>query len=893
MDREGPLTLQIYLAAFEASSGDAACIVDERGRYVAANDSAITLTGYDRAALHGLTHNDLIESERHIRRRDGSLIPVEIEVRPLPDNHRLEIFRDHAAHAEFERLQESEAKYRSLVESARDPMFISDANGRYLYANAAAAAVLGTTSDRVIGKMAADLFPPQCAAAFVDGARQVIETGEDRIVEDSAEIGGRIMWFYAIVQPVRNRDGQVVAVQAVVRDITERKRIEDALRQSEERLRQAVRVANIGIFDHDHLTDEMYWSPELRAIHGMAADESVAYERRADGLPQNADTAHPDDRARVNAALLRAHDPASDGLFDVEYRVRHRDGGYRWLTVRSQTRFEGEGSARRPVRSIGAVRDITGLKEADRALIESEDRLQQVIDVSQIGVFEHRHVERTMYLSPSMREFVGLGSQEDVTGARYEPIGDQPPKFLQTVHPDDRERVAAEIARVHREGGAYEDEHRLVGPDGRVRWISVRARTTVEGEGDARRPVRTIGAMRDITERKRAEEERERLQLQLVQAQKMESIGRLAGGIAHDFNNMLNVISGYADLALEQLAPGDPFYKPLDGIRKAGRRSADLTSRLLAFARRQSVAPRVVDLNECVEKSLDMVRRLIGEHVRLMWQPDAGLCAVRVDPDQIDQVVMNLAANARDAIRSIGHLRIRTARLVLDAAACAQHPGAAPGDYIMLEIADDGRGMDPETKRHIFEPFYTTKSEGSGTGLGLATVYGIVTQHGGYISVSSEVNVGTTITILLPRSTSEVLSVVSYSAADRMKRGTETVLLVEDEPMVLELGTHMLEGLGYTVLPAASPVEAMRIADARGREIDLLLTDVVMPDMDGPELARELLTAHPHLRCLFVSGYFADSTAMRAALDEGIDILQKPFSPIDLADRVRRTLDAA
>jgi PAS domain S-box-containing protein len=893
VDREGPLSFQIYLAAFEAAGGDAACIVDERGRFVAANDRALGLTGYDRAALHALTHDDLVESDRCIRRRDGSLIPVDIEIRVLPDHHRLEIFHDHASRLELERLQESEAKYRSLVESVRDPIFISDANGRYLYANAAAAAVLGTTPDRVIGRSAADFFPPPCAAMFVDGARHVIETGEDRIVEDCAEIDGRTVWFNTIVQPVRNRDGQVVAVQAVVRDITERRRIEEARRRSEERLRQAVRVANIGIFDHEHLTDDVYWSPELRAIHGLSADEPVAYERRADGLPQNADTAHPDDRARVNAALLRAHDPASDGLFDVEYRVKHRDGSYRWLTVRSQTLFEGEGSARRPVRSIGAVRDITALKEAEQALIESEERLQQVIDVSQIGVFEHRHTARSMYLSPSMREFVGVGSQENVTWARYEAIGDKPPRFLQTVHPDDRERVAADIARVHRDGGAYEDEHRLVGPDGRVRWISVRARTTMEGEGDARRPVRTIGAMLDISERKRAEEERERLQLQLVQAQKMESIGRLAGGIAHDFNNMLNVISGYAELVLEQMPPGDPFYKPLDGIRKAGRRSADLTARLLAFARRQTVAPRIVDLNECLEKSLDMVRRLIGEHVRLAWQPDARVCAVRVDPDQIDQVIMNLAANARDAIGAVGNLTIRTANVVLDATACAPLPGSTPGDYVLLEIADDGRGMDPETKSHVFEPFYTTKSEGSGTGLGLATVYGIVKQHDGHISVSSEMNRGTTITILLPRSAGQVSPIVSLSPVVRMKRGSETVLLVEDEPMVLELGTHMLESLGYTVLPVASPVEAMRIAHQRGREIDLLLTDVVMPDMNGPELARELLAAHPHLRCLFVSGYFADATAMQAALAEGIDILQKPFSPTDLADRVRRTLDAA
>jgi two-component system, cell cycle sensor histidine kinase and response regulator CckA len=886
------VTVQIYRAAFEAST-DASFIVDARGRYVAANERAILLTGYDHDALRRMTRGDLVDAASYLRRRDGSLIPVEVQVCALPDAHQLEIIRDLSSRKAYESLQESEAKYRSLVESVRDPMFISDGNGRYLYVNSAAAAGLGTTPEHVIGRTAADFFPRRFADEYIEGARRVIETGRDRIVEDRAEIDGETKWFYTIVQPVRNREGRIVAVQGVVRDITERKQMEDALRQSEERLRQAVRVANVGFFDHDHRTDGMYWSPELRAIHGIGPDEPVTYARQDDGLPQNADSAHPEDRARVNAALLRAHDPASDGLFDIEYRVSHRHGGYRWLTVRSQTFFEGEGSDRRPVRTIGAVRDVTALKEAEQALTASEDRLQQVIDVSRIGVFEHNHVARTMYLSASMREFVGLGQDEAVTGARYERIAETPPKFLDTVHPEDRARVAEKVARVHREGGIYEDEHRLVRRDGGIRWISARARTMVEGEGDARRPVRTVGALIDITERKLAEEERERLQLQLIQAQKMESVGRLAGGIAHDFNNMLNVICGYAELVLEQLGPNHPHQKAVEGIRTAGRRSSELTARLLAFARRQTVTPRVIDLNDCIEKSLDMVRRLVGENVRLAWHPGDGLWSVHVDPGQIDQVLMNLAANSRDAIDTIGHLTFRTANVVLDSVECARYPGAVPGNYVMLEIADDGHGMDEETRNHVFEPFFTTKPEGRGTGLGLAMVYGIITQHDGHISVASEPALGTTVRILLPRCAGEISAVAVPAPAMRVTKGTETVLLVEDEPMVLELGRHMLEGLGYTVLPVTSPGEAIRLAEAVGDDIDLLVTDVVMPEMNGPELARRLLEAYPHVRCLFVSGYFADSAAMREAFAEGIDFLQKPFSAAELGDRVRRALDAA
>ena len=418
----------------------------------------------------------------------------------------------------------------------------------------------------------------------------------------------------------------------------------------------------------------------------------------------------------------------------------------------------------------------------------------------------------------------------------------------------------------------------------------MRSQTTFAGEGDVCHPARTVGAVVDITERKQAEDEQRRLQARLHQAQKMESVGRLAGGVAHDFNNMLNVICGYAEMAVEQLDPADPLYRPVDEIRKAGRRSAELTSQLLAFARRQPVAPRVLHLNERIEKSLNMVRRLIGEHIRSTWAPGPELWSVRVDPNQVDQILVNLSVNARDAIASVGHLTIRTANLVLDDAQCKEHPGSTPGEYVMLEVTDDGHGMDAETKSHLFEPFYTTKPEGQGTGLGLATVYGIVKQNEGFVTVSSEVGRGTTVQVLFPKYVGEPARTAALVPTTGPQTGTETILLVEDEPMGLDLTKYLLETLGYTVLPASTPHEAIGLAEQHGDQIHLLLTDVVMPEMYGPDLARRLQSVYPQLKSMFVSGYFSGSSSMRGILDEDAHFLQKPFNLTDLAAKVRAAL---
>jgi PAS domain S-box-containing protein len=381
------------------------------------------------------------------------------------------------------------------------------------------------------------------------------------------------------------------------------------------------------------------------------------------------------------------------------------------------------------------------------------------------------------------------------------------------------------------------------------------------------------------------------LESQLRQAQKMESVGRLAGGVAHDFNNMLAVILGHTELAMGQVDADNLIQGDLEEIRKAAERSASLTRQLLAFARKQPIAPRVLDLNETVEGMLKMLRRLIGEDIDLVWEPESGVWPVRVDPSQIDQILANLCVNARDAIAGVGKVTIETGMATLDNAYCAIHAGAVPGDFVRLAVTDDGCGMDEATQGNLFEPFFTTKQTGKGTGLGLATVYGIVKQNHGFINVYSEQGEGTTFTIYLPRHVGTTETVQTPATATPVKRGTETILLVEDEPSMLRLTTTMLERQGYTVLPASTPGGAIRLALEHVGTIHLLMTDVVMPGMNGRDLARNLLSSFPHTRRLFMSGYTADVIAHQGVLDEGVHFIQKPFSTAALADKIRAVLE--
>ncbi len=390
--------------------------------------------------------------------------------------------------------------------------------------------------------------------------------------------------------------------------------------------------------------------------------------------------------------------------------------------------------------------------------------------------------------------------------------------------------------------------------------------------------------------RKRAEDDHEKLQAQLTQAQKMESVGRLAGGVAHDFNNLLMGIMNYAELCRDRVEQDHPTREWLDEITREAQRSANLTRQLLAFARKQTVSPKVLDLNDAVAHMLKMLQRLIGEDIDLVWQPGAKLGSVKIDPSQVDQILANLCVNARDAIDSTGKVTIETENVSIDADYCAEHVEASPGSYVLLVVSDDGCGMDYETRANVFEPFFTTKPTGEGTGLGLATVYGIVKQNKGFVNVYSEPGKGTTFRIYLPRDTSVSNAATEAATKTITQGGTETILLVEDEKAIRITMRLFLEQFGYTVIAAESPAEALQLAAEQSHQIDLLLTDVVMPGMSGRELAEKLAVDFPTLKVLYMSGYTANVIAHRGILEDGVNFISKPIGRDALAQKVREVL---
>ncbi|KAA0887961.1 PAS domain S-box protein [Oryzomonas rubra] len=391
--------------------------------------------------------------------------------------------------------------------------------------------------------------------------------------------------------------------------------------------------------------------------------------------------------------------------------------------------------------------------------------------------------------------------------------------------------------------------------------------------------------------RKWYEDERINLEKQLHQAQRMESVGRLAGGVAHDFNNMLGVIIGHTSLGLMETDSSQPIYNHLQEINSAAERSADLTRQLLAFARKQTIEPKVLNVNDAITDMLKMLQRLIGEDIQLNYKPGAQVWPVMMDPSQVDQIMANLCVNARDAIHGVGTIVIETGTIVVDDAYRINHSEAGPGEYVWITVSDNGCGMDKDTSAHIFEPFFTTKAPGEGTGLGLSTIYGIVKQNNGFINVYSEPEQGTTFTICIPRHIGAQALPPQKDAAMLLPSGDETILLVEDEPAILAMTTALLMNQGYNVLPVCSPIEAIQVAHQHKNGIDLLMTDVIMPKMNGKDLAQNLKMMYPNLRCLFMSGYTADIIAQHGVLDKGIDFIQKPFPLPTLAVKVREVLD--
>jgi PAS domain S-box-containing protein len=514
---------------------------------------------------------------------------------------------------------------------------------------------------------------------------------------------------------------------------------------------------------------------------------------------------------------------------------------------------------------------------ATAELRESEEKYRRLAENTEVILWEYDiPSDRWTYVAPQAERILGYGPEE-WTDLQF---------WIENIHPEDKEWAPEYCNTFTAQGQSHEFEYRFLTKNGETRWL----RDVVSVEMKDGKPALMRGFMIDITARKQAQEESEQLRDQLVQSHKMESVGRLAGGVAHDFNNMLGVILGHSELLIDELPPDHPLLAGLEEIKKAAERSADITHQLLAFARKQTIAPKVLDLNQTVESMLKMLRRLIGEDVNISWRPGESLRPVRVDPTQLNQILANLCVNARDAIAGVGQLTIETGNICFDAAYCAEHTDFAPGEYVMLVVSDDGCGMDAETLAKIFEPFFTTKGVGEGTGLGLATVYGIVKQNGGFISARSEPGKGATFNVYLPQDDSGTASTRSEDTAEPTGRGSETIVLVEDELSILKVTKIMLQQQGYTVLAATTPGEAIALVRAHGGAVDLLLTDVVMPEMNGRDLARNLMSISPGLKCLFMSGYTADVIAHHGVLEEGMHFIQKPFARQDMTMKVREAL---
>ncbi len=514
-----------------------------------------------------------------------------------------------------------------------------------------------------------------------------------------------------------------------------------------------------------------------------------------------------------------------------------------------------------------------------KALGESEEKFRTLVEQSPLGFAWLDSKGRYKYTSPRFKDLFGYAPEEIPTGSEW----------FKKAFPDPQLRDEALKAWI-------KDRRQAVVGQARPRAFTVTCK-----DGSCKEiqfvPVTLKNQdqfviYEDITERRRGEEERERLRNQLQQSQKMEAIGTLAGGIAHDFNNMLSVIMGYAELARERVEdPGRPSARALDEILNASRRAAELVKQLLGFARKQTVQPSVLDLNQKLESSRRMLERLIGEDINLELVKSPDLGTLLMDPSQIDQILTNLAANARDVIQDVGSITIATENVVLDEAHCSRHPECIPGPYVLLRFSDTGTGMDEKTKGKIFEPFFTTKEVGKGTGMGLAMVYGIVKQNGGYVEVESEQGLGTTFRIGFPRYKGEAAPTEDL-APEAFKKGEEVVLIVEDEAEILNLAQKILERQGYRVVTARLPDQAIALCETQEVEIHLLITDIIMPTMNGKDLSDRIRRLKPKIKTLFMSGYPKDLIAQRGILTEEVCFLEKPFSLKTLTDKVREVLDS-
>jgi PAS domain S-box-containing protein len=747
----------------------------------------------------------------------------------------------------METLRQSEERYRSYIDNAPYGIFVADERGRYRQVNPSACRITGYSEEELLSMGIGDMvFPEDLQAAMSDFSALTTSGIINREYAYRTKSGERRWWT---LKAVKLSDCRFMGF---VNDITDRKEAETRLLASQSRHRAIVMTSMDG-----------FWMVDAR---GRLLEVNETYCRmsgysEAELLTMTIGDLDAEETAAQTSEHMQQLLAVGSGSF--ESRHRRKDGTLFDVEVRVQI------SPTEPGELVVFLRDITEQKGAQMALRESEERYRALHNASFGGIAVH---DRGVILECNQ----GLA---EITGYAVEELVGMDGLLL--IAPDARGLVMQNIL------SGYEKPYEATGlrKNGEEYPLRLEARK-IPYRGSQVRSVE----FRDITDARQAEIDRQLLQEQLLQAQKMETVGRLAGGVAHDFNNMLGVILGRTEMADERLADDHPAREDLAEIRKAAERSVNLTRQLLAFARKQTIAPKVMDLNEAVAGMLKMVRRLIGEDIDLVWLPSAGLWSVKIDPSQLDQILANLCVNARDAINGVGKVTIETENRVFDAAYCSVHRGFIPGEYVQLALSDDGCGMDREVLSHLFEPFFTTKEPGKGTGLGLATVYGIVKQNDGFINVYSEPGQGTTFKVFLPRHLAGRQPLPVTGDKEEAVGGHECILVVEDEPAILNLICTMLERLGYTVLAASSPTEALETVESCDRPITLLLTDVIMPEMNGRELSNRVKALRPEVLTLFMSGYTANTIAHHGVLDQGVEFIEKPFFKKDLAAKIREVL---
>ncbi|MBI2678389.1 MAG: PAS domain S-box protein [Candidatus Koribacter versatilis] len=796
-------------------------------------------------------------------------------------------------------LQDAEERYRNIFESVAEGIFQTTIEGHWVTANPSLARILGYGSPAELMRsldVTTLYVDPVRRASF---ARALAETNELIAAESQVyRKDGTIIWVTENVRAVHDPAGKLCGFVGTVQDITARKRTEDALRESQALQSAMFRIAETAAMSEDlqqmyasihQIIGELMYAPNFYiALYDAAADlisfpyyideteQPPASRKPSRGLTEYVLTTGQPFLSRLenledlvtDGAVKRIGAPSFDwmgvplkkgettfGVLAVQTydeKIRYSDPDKELLTFVSQH-----------------VANAVQRRRDQEALKRSEERYRSLFERNMAGVFRSALDGEMLECNEAFAKMFGY-ERDELLGL---------PSHV--LYPGGAEERAARIREFRSAGqmSNYETTYRR--KDGRmVRAIQNVAIVKDESGNDV-----TEGTVVDVTERHNLEE-------QLRQSQKMEAVGRLAGGVAHDFNNLLTVIKGYSELLLDGYGEADPRRAEVEEIRKAADRAGALTRQLLAFSRQQVLAPKTLNLNQVVQSMDALLRRLLGESIELSALLGEGVGQVRADPGQLEQVVMNLAINARDAMPRGGKLTLGTANAEIDELYAREHPTITPGRYVLLAVSDSGVGMDADTQAHIFEPFFTTKEQGKGTGLGLSTVYGIVKQSGGDIWVYSEIGVGTTFKVYLPRvdAPAEAVPGRAVPVAHR-EGGTETVLVVEDEAGVRALVRKFLERSGYRVLEAASGDQALAMAEKERGKIHLLLTDVVLPRMSGSELSKRLVQARPEMRVLYMSGYTDDAIVHHGVLSAGAAFVQKPFTADSLARKIREILD--